>query len=75
MNLKTFACAALTLILGSSAFSQAYATGEYPNLFTELLGKSEAEVRAKIDAAWKQLFYGNDATERVYYPSARTWPT
>jgi len=68
MNIKSFACAALTLILGSSAFSQAYATGEYPNLFTELLGKSDAEVRAKIDAAWKQLFYGNDATERVYYP-------
>jgi oligosaccharide reducing-end xylanase len=68
MKTKGLACAALTLILGSSAFCQSYATGEYPNLFAELLGKSGAEVRAKLEAAWSRLFYGNDATERVYYP-------
>jgi oligosaccharide reducing-end xylanase len=44
------------------------ASGEYPNMFAELLGKDEAEVRAKLDGAWNRLFYGSDATERVYYP-------
>jgi oligosaccharide reducing-end xylanase len=38
------------------------------NLFSELLGKSETEVDQRIAAAWQQLFYGDDATERVYYP-------
>lgn len=38
------------------------------NLFTELLGKSDAEITAKIDAGWQQLFYGSDAEERLYYP-------
>jgi oligosaccharide reducing-end xylanase len=46
----------------------AFATNEYRNLFAEYLGKSDAEVQAKIDAAWDQLFYGDDDSERVYYP-------
>jgi oligosaccharide reducing-end xylanase len=45
-----------------------FATGLYRNLFQEYLGKPEAEVQAKLDAAWQQLFYGDDATQRVYYP-------
>ena len=48
----------------------AFASGEYRNLFEEYLGKSEAEVQAKIDAAWEQLFYGDDVSERVYFPVA-----
>lgn len=46
----------------------AYFTGIYQNLFTELLGKSDSEVKSRIDAAFHQLFYGNDSTERLYYP-------
>ncbi len=46
----------------------AFASGSYRDLFEEYLGKSEAEVQAKIDAAWQQLFYGDDSSERVYYP-------
>jgi oligosaccharide reducing-end xylanase len=46
----------------------AFETGVYPNLFRDYLGKSDEEIQAKIDAAWEQLFYGDDATERVYYP-------
>lgn len=46
----------------------AYETGIYPNLFKEYLGKSDEEIQARIDAAFEQLFYGDDATERVYYP-------
>jgi oligosaccharide reducing-end xylanase len=46
----------------------AFETGAYRNLFAEYLGKSDTEIQTKIDAAWNQLFYGNDSTERVYYP-------
>jgi oligosaccharide reducing-end xylanase len=46
----------------------AFESNEYRNLFEEYLGKSDAEAQAKIDAAWEQLFYGSDDSERVYYP-------
>ena len=46
----------------------AYETGIYSNLFKDYLGKSDEEIQAKIDSAFDQLFYGDDATERVYYP-------
>jgi oligosaccharide reducing-end xylanase len=45
----------------------AFTSGHYRNLFQEMLGKSD-EVQAKLDAAWNQLFYGDDNTQRVYYP-------
>ncbi len=47
----------------------AFTTGRYPNLFASLLGKSDAEIQAKVEAAWRQLFYGNDETQRIYYPA------
>lgn len=40
----------------------------YRNLFSELLGKSDAEIAAKVDRGFQQLFYGRDKNERVYYP-------
>jgi oligosaccharide reducing-end xylanase len=46
----------------------AFASGRYRNLFVEMLNKSDAEIQAKLDAAWEQLFYGDDDTQRVYYP-------
>jgi oligosaccharide reducing-end xylanase len=46
----------------------AFETGVYPNLFSDYLGKSDEEIQARVNAAWDQLFYGADATERVYYP-------
>ena len=46
----------------------AFETGVYPNLFRDYLGKTDSEIQAKIDEMWNQLFYGDDATERVYYP-------
>ncbi len=42
-------------------------TGRYPNLFVTLLGRDSAEVRTRIEAAWRQLFHGDSATQRVYY--------
>lgn len=47
---------------------RSFATGVYRNLFAEQLGRTETELDAKIDAAWRSLFHGDDATQRVYYP-------
>ena len=55
-------------LLSSSKTSGSYYTGKYPNLFSELLNKSNGEIKAKIDSAFAQLFYGNNETERLYYP-------
>jgi len=46
--------------------SGAFATGRYRNLFTEA-GHSQAEVSAKINAAFQQLFHGDPQTQTVYY--------
>ena len=57
------------LLLATPVLSARAATLESPrNLFAELLGKSEAELDAKLDSAWRQLFYGDDQSQRVYYP-------
>ena len=45
----------------------AYYTGVYPDLFGELLGKDDAEVRGRIDSAFHQLFFGDSSSQRVYY--------
>ena len=37
-----------------------------PNLFASI-GKSSAEISNKVQAAFKQLFYGSDTFERIYY--------
>jgi hypothetical protein len=46
----------------------AFYSGEYRNPFAEMLGKNDKEIQAKLDAAWEHLFYGDDDTQRVYYP-------
>ena len=46
----------------------AFTSGQYRDLFKEMLSKSDAEIQAKLDAAWEHLFYGDDDTQRVYYP-------
>ncbi|HUI29382.1 MAG TPA: glycosyl hydrolase family 8 [Candidatus Acidoferrales bacterium] len=48
----------------------AYYTGVYENLFAELLGKNESQVKSKLDSAFSQLFFGNDSTQRVYFPDS-----
>jgi oligosaccharide reducing-end xylanase len=53
------------LLLGLALTGQAAPVAR--NLFHELLGKSEAELDAKLDTAWRHFFAGND-TQRVYYP-------
>ena len=62
---------ALALAAGAPAAEPAagaFATGQYRNLFKEYLGRSDAEIAAKIGAAWQQLFAGDPATQRLYYP-------
>ena len=43
----------------------AYTSGVYRNLLKEA-GYTDAQIQAKIDTAWNQLFYGN-AQQKVYY--------
>lgn len=52
---------------GNKAQAAAIDTGTYRNLFVET-GKTQAQVDAKLQATWDKLFYGNDSTERLYYP-------
>jgi oligosaccharide reducing-end xylanase len=67
---STPATPAMTAPAGSLEGPQtgAFHTGVYRNLFQEYLGKSDAEVESRLNAAWEQLFYGSDTSERVYYP-------
>ena len=48
----------------------AAATGQYRNLFKEYLGKTDAEIDARLQSAWKQLFEGDPDSQRLYYPVA-----
>ncbi|PKO19013.1 MAG: glycoside hydrolase [Chloroflexi bacterium HGW-Chloroflexi-10] len=61
--------ATLTVMPVTPISSGAYNTGVYRNLFNEYLGKTDAEIKSKLETAWNQLFYGDDDNERVYYPS------
>jgi oligosaccharide reducing-end xylanase len=46
----------------------AFQSGNYRNLFVER-GLSNSDVKTRLDSIWQQLFYGNDTTQRVYYPA------
>ena len=69
-------CFALSLALGVPVVAQAsapandgsgaFATGKYRNLFAED-GHSQAEIQAKIDSAWQQLFHGDPQTQAIAF--------
>jgi oligosaccharide reducing-end xylanase len=42
-------------------------TRHYRNLFREYLGKSDAEIDAKLAAAWQQLVHGDENSQRLFY--------
>jgi oligosaccharide reducing-end xylanase len=65
---KTGGPDATSAVIAPVTASGAVASGHYPNLFRSLLGQSDAAIDAKIEAGWRHLFYGNDDTQRVYYP-------
>jgi len=50
--------------------SGAFATGRYRDLFAEA-GHSQAEISAKIDAAYQQLFHGDPQTQSVVFPAGK----
>jgi oligosaccharide reducing-end xylanase len=39
----------------------------YPNPFRDLLGKSDAEVTAHVEAAFQRLFHGDPTTQAIYF--------
>lgn len=72
MHLKSFGTGSRVLLglswlllvtIGSSSFSRASGA----NLFREMLGKTEEETTARVEAAWHQITLGDKETERIYY--------
>ncbi|HTO94217.1 MAG TPA: glycosyl hydrolase family 8 [Bacteroidota bacterium] len=61
-------CSSLPSTTGGSLSRGALETGVYPDLFRELLSHDSAETEGKISRAWAQLFEGDSASERIYYP-------
>jgi oligosaccharide reducing-end xylanase len=48
----------------------AFATGQYRNLFAEF-GHSQAEIDAKLDKAFQQLFHGDKNNQTIYYENGQ----
>ena len=71
-NLLPFALLGLSLSAApapAAAPTQgAAASGQYRNLFREYLGKSDTEIEAKVNAAFQQLFFGDENSQRLLYP-------
>lgn len=49
-------------------YSGAYYTGDYTSPFKTYLGKTDAEIAAKLDGLWNHYFKGN-INEKVYFDS------
>lgn len=66
------ACAATAMHAqaGDGDGAGAYATGKYRNLFAED-GHSKKEIRAKIDAAYQQLFHGDKQTQAIAFDAGK----
>jgi oligosaccharide reducing-end xylanase len=56
------------IVVSSPASVKSFETGIYRDLFQEYLARSDTEVQAKLQATWQQLFYGDNDTQRIYYP-------
>ncbi len=59
-------CIGASAQVGHADGSGAYATGKYRNLFGED-GHTQREIRAKIDAAYNQLFHGDAKTQAIAF--------
>lgn len=59
-----------TLAAAPAFADGATTTGQYRNLFKEYLGKSDAEIEARVQGAWRQLSEGDPDSQRLYYPVA-----
>ncbi len=56
-----------SITMNLQAQNGASTTGIYQNLFKDVLGKTDAEISTKVNAAFQQIFYGG-TNEKVYYP-------
>jgi oligosaccharide reducing-end xylanase len=52
---------------GGAALAPLIAPASYPNAFREVLGKSDADISAKIAAAFDQLFHGDPSSQAIYF--------
>lgn len=48
----------------------AWETGKHVNFFVKFGLATEDEVRARVQSTYKQLFFGNERTERLFYETA-----
>lgn len=67
MNIFRLLPSVVALAIGSSLLA-APTPAPAPNLFAELLGKSEAELDTKLESAWAHFFLGDKDSQRLYYP-------
>jgi len=51
----------------SGPLAPLHAPGAYPNAFRDVLGKSDAEISAKLAATFNQLFHGDPASQAIYF--------
>ncbi|HEY1848273.1 MAG TPA: glycosyl hydrolase family 8 [Opitutaceae bacterium] len=58
----------LLMLLACAASARGAGPERTADLFGSLLGRSGAEVDAKISGAWHQYFRGDEQTERLFYP-------
>ncbi len=66
LPLAILACLPLHASSQSNAGAGAFHTNHYPNLFADR-GHTSAEIDAKINAAFQQLFHGDKSTQAIYY--------
>jgi oligosaccharide reducing-end xylanase len=49
----------------------AFASGQYRNLFVEILGKTQAESDARIQRGFQHLFHGDIQTQALFIPAGK----
>lgn len=63
--------AVLALAFGNRFFRKsAWESGKHTNYFVKFGIADEKEVQTKVRSAYKQLFFGNEMTERLFYETA-----
>lgn len=58
-----------TGIDAGSALAALAGPGSYPNLFRDLLGKSDADISNKVAGVFDQLFHGDPSNQAIYIES------
>lgn len=61
--------ALLAALAAGAAMPGAAETGQYRNIFSEYLGKSEADIDARLQERWRQITEGDKETQRLIYPA------